>query len=333
METKIIIRHALATLLVIAAIFIAPAQAQSRPCREPTATLLASGLGALFGSTIGPDKALYTAEPDTGRILRIDPQTGNVSTFASGLPIVPFGGAFDVAFIGNTAYALVTAVDPFAGGNSIDGIYRIDGPNSFTVIADIGQFAVNNPPSTAFDLPTGVQFALQVYRGEFLVTDGHHNRVYRVTRNGQISELIAFNDIVPTGLAVHGKTIYMAEAGPVPHRPRDGKIVAFTLGSATAFEVASGARLLVDVEFGRGRTLYALAQGRFPKGGFPGEPALPNTGSLVQANADGTFTVIVDHLNQPTSFEFIGNTAYVFGLAGEIWKIDNVSCPPFGTSH
>lgn len=326
------IRFSPAIFLAIAAIFVVPAQAK-QPCGAPTVTLLASGLGALFGSTVGPDKALYVGEPDTGRILRVDPKTGQVSTFASGLPHVPGVSIFDVAFIGNTAYVLVTLVDSFVGGNSIDGIYRIDGPNSFTVIADIGQFAATHPPSTPFDLPTGVQFALQVFRGGFLVTDGHHNRVYRVTRDGQISVLIAFNDIVPTGLAVHGKTIYMAEAGPVPHLPQNGKIVAFSLKSPSAVEVASGARLLVDVEFGRGRRLYALAQGVFPEGGFPGEPALPNTGSLVEANANGTFTVLVNQLNQPTSFEFIGNTAYVFSLAGEIWKIQNVSCPPFGKSH
>ena len=32
----------------------------------------------------------------------------------------------------------------------------------------------------------------------------------------------------------------------------------------------------------------------------------------------------MDGLNQPTSLEFIGNTAYVVTLAGEIWKIDGV---------
>jgi hypothetical protein len=333
MKTTFKTTISLAALLLIAPAFTVPVRADDRPCGAPTATLLVSGLQALFGSTVGPDKHLYVAEPDTGSILRVDPKTGQVSTFASGLPVVPFGGAFDVGFIGNTAYVLVTAVDPFAGGNSIDGIYRVDGPSSFTVIADIGQFAATHPPIPPFELPTGVQFALQVYRGDFLVTDGHHNRVYHVTLDGEVSELIAFNDIVPTGLAVWGNTIYMAEAGPVPHLPRNGKIVAFAPNSLTPVEIASGARLLVDVEFGRGRTLFALAQGRFPEGGFPGEPALPNTGSLVQVNADGTFTHIVNGLNDPTSMEFIGNTAYVFTLAGEVWKIDNVACPPFGVPH
>ena len=146
----------------------------------------------------------------------------------------------------------------------------------------------------------------------------------RVTLDGEVTELIAFGDIVPTGLAVSGNTMYMAEAGPVPHLPQDGKVVSFRAKSPTATEVASGAPLLVDVEFGRGNSLYALSQGRFPVGGEPGSPALPNTGALVEVNKDGTFTVIVNGLNQPTSLEFIGTTAYVVTLAGEIWKIEDV---------
>jgi len=72
---------------------------------------------------------------------------------------------------------------------------------------------------------------------------------------------------------------------------------------------------------------------RLPVGGPPGAPALPNTGALVEVNADGTFIVIIDGLNQPTSLEFIGNTAYVVTLTGEILKIDGVSCPPYGVSR
>ena len=52
--------------------------------------------------------------------------------------------------------------------------------------------------------------------------------------------------------------------------------------------------------------------------------ALPNTGSFVEVNEDGTFTLLISGLNQPTSFQFIGNTAYVVTLTGEIWRIDNL---------
>jgi hypothetical protein len=55
---------------------------------------------------------------------------------------------------------------------------------------------------------------------------------------------------------------------------------------------------------------------------------VPNTGALVKVNGDGTFTVITDTLDRPTSLEFIGNRAYVVTLTGEIWKIDGVSCRP-----
>jgi hypothetical protein len=325
------------SLLLAAALIgmITPfAASAAPPSGGPNPTQLLTGLEGGSGSTVGPGGALYVTESAAGRISRVDPKTGHITTVASGLPksIIGLGGAMDVAFIGKTAYALVTLVGSDVGGSDIVGIYRADGPDSFTVVADIGAFALSNPPKTPFDVPTGLQYALETYRGGFLVTDGHHNRVLRVTLDGEVTELIAFDNIVPTGLAVKGKTVYMAEAGPVPHEPEDGKVVSFGPKSPTATEVASGASLLVDVEFGRGRNLYALSQGVFG-GGPPGAPAQPNTGSLVKVNGNGTFTAVVDGLDRPTSLEFIGNTAYVVTLSGEIWKLDSVSGPPYGVSR
>ena len=293
-----------------------------------TPRLLAT-LESAFGSTVGPGGALFVAEPVAGRISRVDPKTGAVTTFASGLPTNPGAGVFDVAFIGQTAYALVCCVAPEVGGSGVDGIYRVDGPSSFTLVADIGAFNRANPPETDFFIPTGVSFALEAFHGGFLVTDGHLNRVLSVTLDGEISILIAFDDIVPTGLAVSGNTIYMAEAGPLPHLPENGKVVAFGPKSTTATVVASGARLAVDVEFGRGRTLFALSQGIWA-GNEAGDPAQPNTGSLVMVNEGGTFTVVTGGLDRPISLSFIGDTAYVVTLTGEIWAIDNGAAPPFG---
>jgi sugar lactone lactonase YvrE len=278
------------------------------------------------GSTVGPDGALYVTDGAEGRVLRVDPRTGAVTTYASGLPksIVGIGGAMDVAFVGTTAYILVTLVGPDVGGSDVVGIYRADGSGS-TVVADIGAFALAHPPSTDFFVPTGVQYAIQTFRGGFLVTDGHHNRVLRVRLDGTVSEVIAFGNIVPTGLETRGRTVYMAEAGPVPHLPEDGRIVRFALGSSNATEIASGGRLLVDVERGRGGSLFALAQGVFPSGSPEGSPALPNTGQLLRVERDGTLSVVADGLDRPTSLEIIRKTAYVVTFGGEIWKIDGIS--------
>jgi hypothetical protein len=89
--------------------------------------------------------------------------------------------------------------------------------------------------------------------------------------------------------------------------------------------VASGAPLLVDVEFGRTGGLYALSQGDFPVGNPEGSPAAPDTGALVRANRDGALTSVVEGLDRPTSLEFIGDTAYVVSFNGSIWEIEDVS--------
>ena len=297
--------------------------------QPPQVTLLASGLQGAAGSTIGPDGALYVTEGATGTITRIDPQTGIKTTFASGLPprVIPLGGVMDVVFIGHKAYALVTLVGDDVGGHDTVGIYQVDGPNH-SVVADLGAFSIANPPAGHIEVRSGLQYAIDAYRNGFLVTDGHHNRVLRAQLDGTVEEFLTFDNIVPTGLAIRGNTVLIAQAGPTPHLPEDGRVVAFRPQWPSVQEVAAGASLLVDVEFGRGLSLYALSQGEFPEGGMAAEPALPNTGSLVRVRHDGTFAVVVDGLNQPTSMEFIGDTAYVVTLGGEVWKIELGHHPP-----
>ena len=343
-------------LLLVAAAALAlvvPFAASAKPPNAgPGAPELLTSLtgGAASGSAIGPGGALYVPQPALGQIWRVDPSTGAKSLYASGLPrrfaALPFGGVMDVAFYGSTAYALVSVVGSsfpaglFACTPGLVGVYRIDGPTSSTMVADIGTFACDNPPTGfPFVVPMGVQYALEPYRGGFLVTDGHHNRVYQVSLDGTVSELIHFGDSVPTGLEVQGNTIYLAEAGPVPHLPQTGKIVSFAPGSSTAADVAVGARLAVDVERGRGETLFALSQGVWvcPLPNNPpdcsagaGAPAVAGTGALMRANADGTFATVASGLDLPSSLEIIDNTAYVITLGGGIWKIENIAGPPYG---
>ena len=170
---------------------------------------------------------------------------------------------------------------------------------------------------------------MQPYRGGFLVNDAHHNRVLKVGLDGRITQLIQFGDIVPTGLALRGNTIYVAEAGPIPHLPQNGKIVSFNENHPPPLR--SHRVLLSWLTW----SLVPVAASTACRRAFPhtinvgeGTPADPDSGSLVKVNSDGTFTVIVDRLNLPTSMEFIGNTAYVVTLNGEIWRIAHVlGCP------
>jgi hypothetical protein len=121
----------------------------------------------------------------------------------------------------------------------------------------------------------------------------------------------------------------MGEAGPIPHLPEDGKITRFTPGSR-AKPVASGASLIVDVEFGRRWALYALSQGTWDLPPTPeneGKPAAPDTGRLLRVGRDGSLAPVVEGLDRPTSLEFIDDTAFVVTLTGKVLQISRVSRP------
>jgi len=299
--------------------------------------LLASGLMGTIGSTIGPDGALYVAEGAVGRITRINLSTGKATTFASGLPAavpgVGLGGPMDVAFVGATAYVLVGVVDSAVGGNQKDGIYRVDDRYNSTLLVDLGTWSFNNPPDPIvpfnYFLPDGVQFALQPVEDGFLVSDGHLNRVLHVSKDGtEITVLKQFNDVVPTGLAKLGNSIFLAELGPVPETPGTGKVVSFGLHDthplAPAHTVATGVSMIVGTKFGAHGKLYALSQGIAPAGIQPGQPASPDTGRLLRVNYDGTFTILVDKLDRPASLNLVCNTAYIVTLTGEVWEVKDV---------
>ncbi len=303
----------------------------------PVVTPLAEfGSGLASGSTIGPDRALYVTDPNAGSVLRVDPTTGTTSTFADGLPpqVLGVGGAMDVEFIGRSAYVLVTLVGgDIVGGGPIGeatvGIYRLGRAGQVRVIADIGEWSVDHPPATDFFVTTGVQYALQRQGRGFLVTDGHHNRVLRVGLHGHIAEVRAFANVVPTGLETVGSTVLMAQAGPLPHDPEDGRITALAHRWGGVVEIARGAGLLVDVELSARAGLYALSQGQWD-GVAEGSPGLPDTGRLVKVSphgdlvpvrtADGSEIV----LDRPTSLELVGDTAYVVGLSGTVVTIKNL---------
>ena len=290
------------------------------------------------GSTIGPEGALYVTDGVAGAVLRIDRRSGAVTTYADGLPPKAFpgldiGGPVDVEFVGRTAYVLVTLVsgkfgdEPFGDPDAKNGLYRVERDGSVTPVADLGQWSVDNPPKPAFFVDTGVHFALETYRGGFLVTDGHHNRVLLVDRDGSIQEFATFGNVVPTGLETTAGDVLVTQMGAIPHVPEDGEVVALRAGSEPRV-VASGASMLIDVERGAGR-LYAVSQGQWDGAG-EGSRALPNTGGLLVIGRDGELTPVLDSegdelvLDRPTSVEFLGTTGYVVSVTGDVYRVEGL---------
>lgn len=282
-------------------------------------------LGA--GSTVGPDRRLYVTNGAAGQVLRVDPRSGDTEVFAHGLPqpLFPIGGAIDVAFLGKRAYVLVTLVGPvFGQPDVVNGLYKVRRDGSVKPVVDLGTWSVENPPAAGGEAPSGLQYAMQPYGKGFLITDGNHNRVLWVSPRGHIEEVATFDNVVPTGLETIGRLVLLSLAGPVPHDPEDGRIVAGWRPHQEPVEVASGAPLLVDVEKGPRHRLYALSQGSWdlePTEENAGAPATPETGALLKVRRNGSLHPVVEGLDQPTSMEFIGRHAYVVTLSGSLLRV------------
>ena len=306
--------------LLPAAAYAAPPGSTPMPVAEE----LTSDLEGPIGSTIGPDGALYVADRLAGEVVRVDTSTGATSVFAAGLPVTGPGGVFDVAFIGDTAYVLISVVGPEVGGMDIGGVYRVDDVDHTTLIADTANWSIDNPPDADFFVTSGVQYAFVPYEDGFLITDGHHNRLLLADLGGEVNELAQYGNTVPTGLQVDGEKIYIAETGPIPHDPAAGRVVAVNADHPVERVVASGYSLIVDVE-AASCGLYALSQGDSPGMVEPGSPGLRNSGELLRVNGNGTFTVIVDGLDLPTSLSFVGDTAYIVTLTGTVLTVDDVA--------
>lgn len=144
---------------------------------------------------------------------------------------------------------------------------------------------------------------------------------------GAVTELIQLGNVVSTGLAIRLGTVWFAEVGAVINTPANGRVSSFGLDAATptANVVGSGQTMVIDVEFSVDGVLYAVTQGGSPGAVDPGSPGLPDSARLLRVNSDGTFTVLVDTLDLPTSLDIDGDTAYVTTLNGEVWKIKNLS--------
>ena len=261
-------RRALTALIAVSAVVLAgiPAAASAhRPPKPPAAherpSFAAQGCvsGCGSGSAVGPDKALYVtrrpgrprpaSEPEDGRHHDIRarpaaalPDVGMVAPSTS-----PSSGTPRTCSSRSSGRA-------FGPGRRRQRHLphreeRAARPRS--PISAPGRSRTRPRPN--FFVPSGVQYALQPFRDGL---PGHRRSpqpcAARLPATEDSRSWPAFGNVVPTGLAVHGRTIVMGEAGPIPHLPDDGKITRFT-PTSSATRIASGASLIVDVEFGRDR--------------------------------------------------------------------------------
>lgn len=370
MKRTLIPLAVLALIVGGTAVFGAAGAARAQVPGPTAGTQLATGLVDPRGITMGPDGMLYVAEAGsggstvvtvggdqhkvgtTGRISKIDPATGTVTTVASNLPsdVAPGPAAIgpaDVAFLGGQLYYLQThggAAYGFPGTPT--GIYKVNGDGTTTLVADIGAFEIANPVA---DITNGTQkdievggnpYSMTVRNGAFYVVDGNQNQLLQVTAAGTVSRVTAFpGHPVTTGITyAPGGPFYVTTLGQFPFAPSAGTVLQVGYPTGSTNKIAGGVSSLTDVAIGPGGQLYALNFG--DQNTSPGPPWKPFSGKILKVNSDGTLTPIVSGFTFATSLIFSGNTAYVVNngvsalAPGAVWQIPNFSSvtPVAGTS-
>ena len=202
-------------------ILLAAGLAQSQP--SANVAVFATGLDNPRGLKFGPDGDLYVAEggaggtastvgqcdqvpppvgPYTGgmtaRISKLSPDGTTRTTVADQLPssqTAPAAGGFvsgvaDVAFIGDTLYAILAGAGCSHGlAGTVNAVLRVNGDGTVTQVADLSTFQQQNPvanPDPDDFEPEGTWYSMVAVRGNLYAIEPNHGEFDKITRDGTV---------------------------------------------------------------------------------------------------------------------------------------------------
>jgi hypothetical protein len=305
---------------------------------------VAEGGAGGSGSTVGqceqvvPPVGPYTGSPIGGRISKIDSnglRTTVVDTLPSSQTSPSQGslvsGVADVAFIGNTLYAVLAGAGCSHGVLGVpNGIIRVNADGTWSLIADLSAFQqanpVENPEPDDFE-PDGTWYSMVAVRGDLYAVEPNHGELDKITPEGQITRVVDISasqgHIVPTSVAYHGN-FYVGNLNTFPIEEGSSKLYKITPSGEIEI-VAEGLTTVLGVAFDARGRMYALENttgNLFPT---------PGTGRVLRVHRSGVLEIIASDLTLPTAMTFgpdgnlyVSNVGFgppVTGL-GQVLKIE-----------
>ncbi len=284
----------------------------------------AGGPGEYFGSTRG------------SRISRID-ASGHVEMFVDGLPSSQAGGlasgVADVAFVGNTLYAILAGAGCSHGVPSIpNGVIRVNPDRSWTMIANLSTFQqahpVANPtdPITGDFEPDGTWYSMLAVRGDLYAIEPNHGELDKITTSGHVSRVVDISasqgHVVPTVITQHG-VFYVSNLGQFDPDTINTQSVYQITPSGAIKVVATGLSKVLGIAFDRRDRMYVLESSFSTSDPFP-EPA---TARLIRILPNGKQEVLIDGSSGILSVP----AGMTFGPDGALY-ISNIGygAPPIG---
>jgi sugar lactone lactonase YvrE len=251
-------------------------------------------------------------------ILRFAPN-GSRTVVAGGLPSDQTApprnfrsGVADVAFIGDTLYALLAGAGCSHGHTDVDnGIIRVNANGSTTQVANLSAFIKANPvaqPDAADFEPDGTWYSMVSVRGDLYAVEPNHGEVDRVDpATGAISRVVDVSasqgHIVPTALAYKGN-FFFGNLGEFPVVPGTETVFKLT-PSGNLKPWATGLTTILGLAFDNRDRMYVLETSNLAG------PPTPGNGDIVRIDPSGARTTIVSGLTFPTGM--------TMGPDGNLW--------------
>jgi hypothetical protein len=241
-------------------------------------------------------------------------------------------GVADVAFIGDTLYALLSGAGCSHGVPSLpNGIVRINSNGTFTLIADLSAFQASHPvahPDPDDFEPDGTWYSMVAVRGDLYAVEPNHSEIDRISPDtGEISRVVDLSSDPwwgPTAIAYKGN-FFVGNLGPFPIAPGSEQIRKVT-PSGQFKTWATGLTTVLGLAFDNRDRLYVLESMTNP--GFP--PVQSGSGKVVRIDPSGAQTVIASGLSFPSAMTFGPDGAlYVsnFGFGPPLGQIVRIELP------
>ncbi len=303
---------------------------------SPNVTPFAGGLKYPRGLKFGPDGNLYVAEAGSGgplstagvcaqveppvgpykggftaRISKISPDGLTVTTVADNLPSAMNAnhsvlGIADVAFIGDTLYALSSGGGCSHGleGTSAE-VLRVNPDGTTTSVANLSAYQQTHPTVSPHSgpgyEPDGSWYSMIAVHGGLFAVEANHDEFDMITTDGQIrrvADISATQGHIVSTACVYDGNFYVGNLGLFPIVEGSSKVLKITPSGRVKI-VATGFTTILGLAFDHQHRLYVLEN---TTGGHP-FPS-PGTGKVLRVNHSGTIEEIATGLNLPTAMTF-----------------------------